>query len=150
MKIFLRHLLLFIAFIFFMCIEHAVSLPLLSFMFATFLFASFPIEWRNLLFILGSIICATVYILPFWFSLVLFFCIRAPLEFFPMNQRYEDAAVIMSVLGSTALVGVWLKYPLTLSNVSVIAMSSLIFGVVMVYFVRRRQPRQRLRDTYTG
>jgi hypothetical protein len=140
-----RYLFLFLAFFGVLTIEHVIGLPFLTFTFAIFLFASFPLYWRNGLFVLGSIILAIVYLLPFWLSFVLIGCLRASIEFLVLDHRYEDIAIVLSVVVTTGIVAVWQQYSLSVEHLLVLLVQSLLFGLIMVYFVRQRQPHQRLR-----
>lgn len=148
MRTSIRYSFLMLIFILSMSIEHAISLPFLSFTFAIFLFSFLPYRWRNITFVVGGIVLATLYIMPFWLSLLIFFCLRIPTEFLTVDRRYQDSIVVLSIFLSTAITGWWIHYPLVPTNILLITLSSLILGLIMLYFVRQRQPRQRLRTPH--
>jgi hypothetical protein len=140
-----RYLSLFLAFFGVLAIEHVIGLPLLTFTFAVFLFASLPLYWRNGVFVLGSIVLAIVYLLPFWLSFILLCCLRASIEFLVLDHRYEDMAIVLSVVVTTGIVAAWLHYSFSVDHLFILLVQAILFGVIMVYFVRQRQPQQRLR-----
>ncbi len=148
MILFFRHLFLVLLLLLSICVEHVIGLPFLSLTFALFLFAVMPMYWKSILFLTGGMTLATVYFIPFWVSFVIFFCLRIPIDFFSLNRRYEDLAMIATVPGCVALMAIVTHYTFSWPNIVLILLQSLLFCLVMVYFVRQRHPHQRLRAQY--
>lgn len=148
MKIPIQHVLSIILLLLALCFEHTIGLPFFSFTGAIFLFASLPNSWRNVVFVLGSIALASIYLLPFWLSFLLFFILRTSIEALPFSHWHQDILIATSILICTAVVGVWVQYQLTMGNLILIGVSCCLFGFSMMYLVRQRLPEKKSRMTY--